>query len=196
GCRGSRAARRRGRRRPAVPRRAPRCRADARSGARQARRARRVRRGPRRRPDPGGPTRGPHRAAARSRPRVARPAHLGGAPVILPFTLVQLALACLVGLVCVVLGLIGRKPNDLPVRASVFAEVLLLAQSAPAMLAPGLGHPPGGSPLAFWLDLVSAAVIPPLAIVWALVERTRWSNVVLGAAAFAVAVMLWRMEQI
>lgn len=116
--------------------------------------------------------------------------------MILPFTLVQLALACLVGLVCVVLGLIGRKPNDVTVLALGVVEVLLLAQIVIAILAPGLGNAPTGSPLEFWLYLVSAAIIPPLAIVWALVERTRWSNVVLGAAAFAVAVMLWRMEQI
>ena len=116
--------------------------------------------------------------------------------MILLFTLVQLVLACVVGLVCVVLGLIGRKPNDLTVLALAVVEVLLLAQVVTAILAPGLGNPPTGSPLEFWLYLVAAVVIPPLAIVWALVERTRWSNVVLGAAAFAVAVMLWRMEQI
>jgi hypothetical protein len=116
--------------------------------------------------------------------------------VILPFTLVQLALACLVGLFCVVLGLVGRKPNDLTVLALALVEVLLVAQVVTAILAPGLGNAPSGSPLEFWLYLVSAVIIPPLAIVWALVERTRWSNVVLGAAAFAVAVMLWRMEQI
>lgn len=116
--------------------------------------------------------------------------------MILPFTLVQLVLACVVGLVCVVLGLIGRKPSDLTVLALGLVGVLLLAQVVTAILAPGLGNPPTGSPLEFWLYLVAAVVIPPLAIVWALVERTRWSNVVLGAAAFAVAVMLWRMEQI
>jgi hypothetical protein len=116
--------------------------------------------------------------------------------VILPFTLVQLVLACAVGLVCVVLGLVGRKPNDVTVLALALVELLLLAQLVTAILAPGLGNPPTGSPLEFWLYLVAAVIIPPLAIVWALVERTRWSNVVLGAAAFAVAVMLWRMQQI
>ena len=81
--------------------------------------------------------------------------------MILPFTLVQLALACLVGLMCVVLGLIGRKPNDVTVLALGVVEVLLLAQIVTAILAPGLGNPPSGSPLEFWLYLVSAAIIPP-----------------------------------
>ena len=116
--------------------------------------------------------------------------------MILPFTIVQVALACLVGLLCVVLGLVGRKPNDLTVLALGVVEVLLVAQVVTAILAPGLCNPPSGSLIEFWLYLVAAVIIPPLAIVWALVERTRWSNVVLGAAAFAVAVMVWRMEQI
>lgn len=116
--------------------------------------------------------------------------------MILPFTLVQLVIACIAGLLGVALGLAGRKPNDLTVLALGLVELLLVAQIVTAIAAPFAGNPPSGNPLEFWLYLVSAAIIPPLAIVWALVERTRWSNVVLGAAAFAVAVMLWRMEQI
>ncbi|MFT4283474.1 MAG: hypothetical protein QM598_01405 [Protaetiibacter sp.] len=116
--------------------------------------------------------------------------------MILPFTLVQLALACLVGLVCVALGLAGRKPNDLTVLSLGLVELLLLAQVVVAIVAPFAGNTPTGNPVEFWAYLIAAVVIPPLAIVWALVERTRWSNVVLGAAAFAIAVMVWRMEQI
>ena len=116
--------------------------------------------------------------------------------MILPFTIVQVDVACLVGLVCVVLGLAGRKPNDVTVLSVVLVELLLVAQLVVAIVAPFAGNAPTGNPLEFWAYLVSALVIPPLAIVWALVERTRWSNVVLGTAAFAIAVMLWRMEQI
>jgi len=116
--------------------------------------------------------------------------------VILPFTIVQVVIACLVGLLCVILGLMGRKPNDLTVLSVGAIEVLLLAQAVAAIVAPLAGNPPTGNLVEFWAYLVSALIIPPLAIFWALIERTRWSNVVLGAAAFAIAVMLWRMEQI
>jgi hypothetical protein len=116
--------------------------------------------------------------------------------VILPFTIVQIVIACLVGLVCVILGLAGRKPNDLTVLSVGAIEVLLVAQAVVAIIAPLVGNPPTGNLVEFWAYLISALVIPPLAIFWALIERTRWSNVVLGAAAFAIAVMLWRMEQI
>lgn len=116
--------------------------------------------------------------------------------MILPFTIVQVVVACLVGLVCVVLGLAGRKPNDLTVLSVAAVEVLLVVQAIVAFIAPFAGNNPTGNLVEFWAYLISALVIPPLAIFWALVERTRWSNVVLGAAAFAIAVMLWRMEQI
>jgi len=116
--------------------------------------------------------------------------------MILVFTIVQVALACVVGLLAVALGLAGRKPNDLTVLSVCLVELLLVAQLVVAIVAPFVGNEPTGNPLEFWMYLVAALVIPPLAVVWALVERTRWSNVVLGAAAFAVAVMVWRMEQI
>ncbi|AYF98867.1 hypothetical protein [Protaetiibacter intestinalis] len=116
--------------------------------------------------------------------------------MIIGFTIVQGVYAALVGLVCVVLGLAGRKPNDLTVLSVAAIELLLVAQAVVAIVAPFAGNTPTGNPLEFWMYLISALIIPPLAIVWSLVERTRWSNVVLGAAAFAIAVMLWRMEQI
>jgi len=44
--------------------------------------------------------------------------------------------------------------------------------------------------------LVSAIILVPLAGFWALVERNRWSTVILGVACLAVAVMVYRMYQI
>ena len=116
--------------------------------------------------------------------------------MILGFTMVLVGTAVLVGMLCVVLGLAGRKPADLTLLALVVVEVLLLAQIVIAIVAPAVGNPPTGNPAEFWVYLVTAAIIPPLAVIWALVERTRWSTVVLGVAALAVAVMSYRMYQI
>ena len=116
--------------------------------------------------------------------------------MIIGFTLAQLAVAVVVGLVCITLGLIGRKPNDLTLAGSALITVLLLAQLVVAILAPGLGNPPTGNLLEYYIYLISAILIPPLATVWGLVERTRWSTVVIGVGALAVAVMLYRMQQI
>ena len=64
-----------------------------------------------------------------------------------------------------------------------------------AIVAPAVGNSPTGSLLEFYIYLSAALLIPPLAVVWALVERTRWSTVVLGVACLAVAVMVYRMSR-
>jgi hypothetical protein len=45
--------------------------------------------------------------------------------------------------------------------------------------------------------VITALLIPPAAVFWALIERnSRWSTVVLAVAALSIAVMLVRMHQI
>jgi hypothetical protein len=116
--------------------------------------------------------------------------------VILWFTIVQVIVACVAGLLCVVLGLVGRRPNDLTLGAVVIVELLLIGQLVVALIAPGVGNQAVGSVPLFYVYLISALLIPPLAVFWALIERTRWSTLVLGIAAFAIAVMVVRMAQI
>ena len=112
------------------------------------------------------------------------------------FTTVQLVVAVAAGLLAVVLGLAGRKPNDLVLASAALVELLLIAQIIVAIVAPAVVNAPTGIGLEFWVYLVSAALLPPLAVFWALVERNRWSTVIVGVACFAVAVMLYRMGQI
>lgn len=116
--------------------------------------------------------------------------------MILGFTIAQVIVACIAGLLCVVLGLVGRRPDDWTLGALVAVELLLVAQLVVALIAPAVGNHATGSVPEFFVYLIAALLIPPLAIVWGLIERTRWSTVVLGVAAFAIAVMVFRMEQI
>jgi len=69
--------------------------------------------------------------------------------MILWFTYVQVAVAAVGGVMCVVLGLAGRRPSDLSVGALALLEVLLIAQIVIAIIAPFAGNPPTGSPLEF-----------------------------------------------
>ena len=112
------------------------------------------------------------------------------------FEYVQIAVAVVVGLFCLVAGLAGRKPSDYTLGATALVEVLLLAQVVVSVVAPLTGNTPTGSLLEFWVYLVSAVLLPPAAVVWALVERNRWSTAILGVACLAIAVMLYRMGQI
>ena len=112
------------------------------------------------------------------------------------FTWLQVGVAVLAGLFAIIAGLIGRKPDDYTLGALLVVELLLIAQLVMALLSPAFGNAKTGNPLEFYTYLVSAIILVPLAGFWALVERTRWSTVVLGAAALAVAVMVYRMLQI
>ena len=112
------------------------------------------------------------------------------------FTLLQVFVACAAGLLCVILGLVGRRPSDLSVGSLALVWLLLIAQVVIAIVLPLTGNHPTGSILEFWVYLVSAILLAPAAVVWALLERSRWSTVIMGVAAFSIAVMVWRMQTI
>ncbi|MCU1546136.1 MAG: hypothetical protein JWP30_1236 [Homoserinimonas sp.] len=112
------------------------------------------------------------------------------------FTYTQVAIAAAAGLLCVIIGLLGRSPSDYTLGATLLVEVLLLVQLAVSLAAPAFGNNPTGSLLEFYMYLISAILLPPLAGVWGLIERNRWSTVILGMVCLAVAVMVYRMNEI
>lgn len=112
------------------------------------------------------------------------------------FLAVQVAVAVLAGLLCIVLGLIGRGPSDLSMGAVVLVEVLLLAQLVVTIVAPAVGNEPRGDLSLFYVYLICAVLLPLLGGFWALIERNRWSTVILGGVCLSVAVMVYRMGQI
>ena len=116
--------------------------------------------------------------------------------MILWFEYVQIAVAVVAGLFCLILGFAGRQPSDYTLGATALVEILLVVQVVIGIVSPLAGNSPTGSLLEFWIYLVSAVLIPPAAVVWALVERNRWSTAILGVASLAIAVMLYRMGQI
>lgn len=112
------------------------------------------------------------------------------------FTIVLIAATCAAGVLCLVLGFAGRRPSDLSVGAMALVELLLIAQVVVSIVAPFAGNRPVGDALEFWMYLVSAALLPLAAVVWAFVERSRWATVVMGVVGLALAVMVWRMQVI
>lgn len=112
------------------------------------------------------------------------------------FTTAQVGVAVVAGLLCLVLGLVGRKPNDYTLGATALVELLLVVQVVISIVSPFIGNNPTGSLLEYWVYLVSAVLVPAAAVFWALVDRSRWSTVVLAVACLAIAVMVYRMGQI
>jgi hypothetical protein len=112
-------------------------------------------------------------------------------------TTVQLAVAVIAGLLCIILGLIGRPPSDVSLGAALLVEAMLVIHIVVSLVSPLAGNLPTGSGLEYWVYLITALLIPPLAVLWALLERrSRWSTAVIGVACLAVAVMVWRMHEI
>ncbi|KQX06559.1 MULTISPECIES: hypothetical protein [unclassified Leifsonia] len=112
------------------------------------------------------------------------------------FAGVQIAVAVVGALLAIVLGLVGRKPSDLTMAPLAIVELLLIVQIAVSIVAPLVGNEPSGSLLEYWVYLISAALLPIAGGFWALIERSRWSTVVIGVVCLAVAVMVYRMTQI
>ncbi|MCC6269675.1 MAG: hypothetical protein IT190_00185 [Microbacteriaceae bacterium] len=112
------------------------------------------------------------------------------------FTLVHVVIAVAAGILCITLGFARQPPNDYSLGAVLVVEVLLLVQLVVAIAAPAFGNHASGSPLEFYTYLVSAIILLPAAVFWSFVERTKWSTVILGVAALAVAIMLYRMHYI
>lgn len=112
------------------------------------------------------------------------------------FTTIAIIVSIIAGLAALVLGGIGRKPDDYSVLPTAAVALVLLVQIAIGIVAPFVGNEPTGDIVEWWIYLVVALVLPVAAIAWALVDRTRWATVVMGVASLAVAVMVFRMNQI
>jgi len=112
------------------------------------------------------------------------------------FTFAQVGIAVAAGLLAIGLGLGKRKPDDITLGATALVGVLLIIQLVIAIASPAFGNNASGNVLEFYTYLVTAVLIPPFAILWGLIDRTRWATVVIGVACLAVAVMVYRMYQI
>lgn len=112
------------------------------------------------------------------------------------FTVVLIGISVVAGLFCVIAGFTGRRPSDLSVGALALIELLLIVQVVMAIVAPMAGNPPSGDPLEFWVYIISAVLLPIGGVFWALLDRSRWSTVILGVVAFSIAIMIWRMQVI
>jgi hypothetical protein len=100
------------------------------------------------------------------------------------------------GLVLIFLGLIGKSPSGFSLGLAIGVEAGLLVQLILSIVLVSLGQYAVIDTWEFFGYLIVALMVPIVGAVWALVERNRWSTVVLGAAVLTIAVMLVRMQQI
>lgn len=110
------------------------------------------------------------------------------------YTYLLVAVALVGGVFCLLAGLIGRRtPSDYTVGSLALTFLLLLLVLPIAIVSLFTGNPILGDPLEFWMYWGTAVLIMFIAGVLALVERNRWSTVIMGVAGLSVAIMSWRM---
>lgn len=109
------------------------------------------------------------------------------------FILIQ---ATVIGCVLVLLGLFGLRPRGYLVLVFSTIEISLFVQLAVSVGIVLAGQTAALSTVEYFGYLIVALLVPLAGAAWALMERTRWSTVILGATSLTISVMLLRMWQI
>ena len=103
------------------------------------------------------------------------------------------ALAVVLGVVATI---IRDYPDDFALISVALLDVFLIVYGIGAAIRQASGQPLNGEPWEFWGYLITALLVPALAFIWAVTDKSRYSNTVLAASGAVVFVMLYRMEQI
>ncbi|MEY4494666.1 MAG: hypothetical protein RL570_781 [Actinomycetota bacterium] len=102
----------------------------------------------------------------------------------------QIFLATVVGIVTLIMGFANRKPSGISIGALALVQLALIIQLVVSTVIVIAGERAKLDTVEFFAYLIVALMIPVGAAFWALIERTRWSTVVIGVGALTVAVML------
>jgi hypothetical protein len=108
----------------------------------------------------------------------------------------QLWFGVAAGVLLVLMGLVGRKPSGFSLALVAGSEFGLLMQLIASITLVVLGERAVIDTWEFFGYLIVAILVPVGTAIWALVDRNRWSTVVMGAGILTVVVMLVRMHQI
>lgn len=112
------------------------------------------------------------------------------------FFLAQSWFALGAGLLLVLMGLVGRIPSGFSISLVAISELALVIQLSLSLVLVFMGQQAKVDTWEFFGYLLVALMIPAGGAIWALLERGKWSTVVMGAALLTLSVMLVRMYQI
>jgi hypothetical protein len=101
-----------------------------------------------------------------------------------------------IGAWLLVLGIISRPPSGFSVALIAVVEGLLLIQLVISTALVIGGASAATDTVEFFGYLIVALLVPLAGFVWAILDRSRWSTIVLAATALVVWVMLIRMQQL
>ena len=99
-------------------------------------------------------------------------------------------------LICVAMTIIRRFPDDLSIISLAAVELFLIVYGIGALIRTNGATPLNGPLWEFWGYIITALILPVIAFAWAITDKTRWSNLVMGAVGPTVLVMIHRMQVI
>lgn len=97
------------------------------------------------------------------------------------------------GLIGILMTFLRRYPTDATILSLAAVEIFLLVYTVYALISPVPLNGPGWE---FWGYIFTALILGPIAFLWAITDKTRWSNLVMAAIGPTVFVMLHRMQVI
>ena len=98
--------------------------------------------------------------------------------------------------VALLLGILQRPPSWWSVGTAITVETALIIQLVWSIVLVSSGQAAVGDTLEYFGYIITALLVPPAAVVWAIYERTKWSTLVIGLSSLTVAIMVVRMWQI
>ncbi|MEY3028789.1 MAG: hypothetical protein RL198_186 [Actinomycetota bacterium] len=101
-----------------------------------------------------------------------------------------------IGAWLLLLGVFARPPSGFSVALIATVEGLLVIQLVISVTLVIGGASAATDTVEFFGYLIVALLVPLAGFVWAILDRTRWSTIVLAATALVVWVMLIRMQQL
>lgn len=101
-----------------------------------------------------------------------------------------------VGAFAIGMALLNRPPGLLHLAGLAAVEGLLVVQAVAALSAIFSGERPADGLATFIGYLLTAVLIPPLAALLSMAERTRWGSVIVAVAGGVTAVLVLRLQQV
>ncbi|MGJ9424856.1 hypothetical protein ACHABX_03310 [Nesterenkonia halotolerans] len=98
--------------------------------------------------------------------------------------------------VCWVMTAVRDHPADSSIISLALIELYLIVYAVYAGIRQATGASITGEAWEFWGYIVTALMLPVGVFVWAMIDKTRWSNLAMSFVGLVVFVMIYRLEEI
>lgn len=99
-------------------------------------------------------------------------------------------------LICWAMTTIRNHPADSSIVSLAAIELYLVVYGVYAGIRQAMGASIEGEAWEFWGYIIFALMLPVGVFIWAMVDKSRWSNLVMSFVGLVVFVMIYRMEEI